>query len=68
MEGFLTIVIPIVFGAIIWSIRLEGRVNSADLRHADLKELLNEKFDAMDYRLERMERAMNGALKDTLHG
>ena len=52
-----------LLGVIIWALRLEGRVNEQDIKHASLKELIETKFDNMDDRLERIERALNGALK-----
>ena len=57
----------------IWGLRLEGKVNSTDQkiefsdeittqRMADLKELINTKFDDQSERLGRIERALNGSL------
>ncbi len=62
-----------ILTVVAWAFRLEGRVNTAeklneqqevlrDGKHADLKELINTKFDAQDKRLERIERALNGGL------
>lgn len=48
-------------GVIVWAIRLEGRVNTSDQKHSDLKELINAKFEGLDKRLERMERILNGS-------
>jgi hypothetical protein len=47
-------------GTVVWAIRLEGRVNAAEVRATDLKELIESKFDDLDTRLDRMERSMNG--------
>ena len=64
-QAYITLGISIV-GAIAWAIRLEGRVNTVEkvteLKHTDLKELINTKFDSISSRLERIERALNGAL------
>ena len=51
-----------IIGGVVWAVRLEGRVNTAIQRHEDLKELINTKFDAIEQRLDRIERALNGAL------
>lgn len=53
-----------VIGGLVWGLRLEGRVNTADQRFLDLKELINSQFSGMDRRLERIERAMNGRLRE----
>ena len=68
--------------AIVWGIRQEGRITVASevlrQRLSDndkyqtqrvdaLKELINTKFDGIDDRLERMERAMNGYLRGGGH-
>ena len=52
-----------IFCIIAWALRLEGRVNTADQRHLDLKELINTRFDSVDDRLDRVERSINGHLK-----
>ena len=55
-------------GIIGWAFRLEGRVNTQAQQHCDLKEfiekLMNAKFEAMDQRLERIERNGNGRPKE----
>jgi len=55
-------------GTIIWGLRLEGEVRTAkaltDQRHEDLKELINAKFDFAGQRLERIEKALNGKLRE----
>lgn len=62
-----------IIGIVIWSIRLEGRVNEAniavgvakviaDQRLIDLKELITTQLEAIDTRLERIERkVLNGS-------
>ena len=50
------------FGVIVWALRLEGRINTADQKYLDLKELINTKFDSVSDRLERIERSLNGYL------
>lgn len=53
-------------GGLGWLFRLEGRVTTQEklqeARHVDLKELIESKFDGIDGRLGRIEKAMNGAL------
>jgi hypothetical protein len=51
-----------VIGVVVWAFRLEGRINTNEQRHLDLKELINTRFDALDRRLERVERTLNGKL------
>ena len=53
----------LIVGIIVWAVRLEGRINTADQKHLDLKELIEAKFEGLDNRLERIERALNGALR-----
>jgi len=43
----------VIIAGIVWAVRLEGRVNSADQRFKDLKE-------DIDYIRERIDRALNG--------
>jgi hypothetical protein len=50
-------------GMIGWVIQLGSRVSVAETRHEDLLELINTRFDEVSRRLDRIERAMNGALK-----
>lgn len=51
---------------IVWGVRLEGRSDAnkelVGQRFADLKELIDAKFDGVDQRLHRIERALNGSL------
>lgn len=61
----------VLVGSIIWGLRLEGRVNTIDQlekqKSEDLKELFNTRFNAMDQRLERIERSLNGSLYGQRH-
>jgi uncharacterized membrane protein YgaE (UPF0421/DUF939 family) len=70
----LTIFSGISFAAFGWAFVINTKVNvqeaTQEIRNTDLKELLEEKFNAVDDkllglsdRLGRIERAMNGALK-----
>lgn len=52
-QGAATIAIPLVIGGVIWLIRLEGRVNTQQALHADLKE-------DVQYIRNRIDRALNG--------
>jgi hypothetical protein len=55
----------IVLG-IVWSVRLEGKVNVAQQARDDLKEflkiLIDTQFADVSRRLDRIERSMNGTL------
>ena len=55
---FLTLMV----GSLAWLFRLESRVAVVDQKHQDLKDLINERFDSTNYRLERIEKALNGFL------
>lgn len=48
---------------LIWGLRLESRVNVAEQRHIDLRELIASQLGSIDQRLGRIEQAMNGALR-----
>ena len=52
-----------LLGVIGWAFQLNSRVSVLEQQHVDLKELITEKFDAVTDRLERIEDALNGALK-----
>lgn len=52
-----------LIGIVVWGVRLEGKVNNQDQRYGDLKELINTQFDNVNGRLDRIERAMNGAIR-----
>lgn len=47
------VAVPSIVGAIVWLVRLEGRINTSDQRVADLK-------DDVSYIRERIDRAING--------
>lgn len=51
-------------GAVVWGVRQEGRINVQEQRIADLKELINVRFDGSDVRLERIEKCLNGRLRN----
>lgn len=59
MDPFYSLGIAIV-GAVVWGVRLEGRVNAAEQRHLDLKELINSQLGDINRRLSRIERSING--------
>ena len=52
-QGTLVTGIMAVIGGIVWLVRLEGRVNTAEKLHADLKE-------DVTYIRSRIDRALNG--------
>lgn len=60
-----------LLGAIVWGVRQEGRINLNEAKITSMRELIEEKFEALaerssvlasnlDKRLERIERALNG--------
>lgn len=64
----------VVIAAVVFGVRQEGRINTQTQRVDDLKELIVQKFDglaevtlvsqsALDKRLDRIERTLNGAWK-----
>ena len=46
-----------------WTIQLGNRVSVLEKGEEDLTELLNARFDAIDARLDRIDRSLNGYLK-----
>lgn len=61
--GVISAVAPII-GATVWLIRLEGRVNMNKQGAVDLKELISIQLSNIDKRLDRIERSLNGKLKE----
>ena len=53
----------IVLGIVPWSFNIKSRVDLQGQQILDLKELINVQFDSISQRLERIEKALNGALK-----
>ena len=62
MSTILTFFGTLSVGVVVWAFRLESRVNVLDQKHIDLRELINTRFDNSDKRLERIEKALNGAI------
>lgn len=56
METIAVFFVTTVLGAIIWGLRLESKVNVAEQRHNDLRELISVRFDGVEQRLDRIER------------
>lgn len=60
--------LPIIGTVIVWNVRQEGRITNTNTRVDDLKEFIGEKFKDMDTgldrRLSRIEKALNGHLKE----
>ena len=46
-----------------WTIQLGNRVSVTETKQMDLETLINTRFDAVDDRLDRIERSLNGYLK-----
>jgi hypothetical protein len=74
LDSMTTVIGTAVLGIAGWAVRLESRISGQDIRHQDLKELIETKFkgaddkiDAkfagMDARLQRIEQALNGKLR-----
>ncbi len=74
IETVTGIIATALAGTIGWAFTTQSRVavleqtaaevkELAEVRTDGLKELIEEKFESMDNRLARIERAMNGALK-----
>lgn len=70
---FATLTASLIVASVVWGLRLEGRVNTTqqqivdkekfdNARNEAMKELLETKFDSVDDRLERIERALNGSM------
>jgi len=53
-----------LLGVMGWAFQLHSRVGVLEQQHLDLKDLINYRFDNTDSRLDRIERSMNGSLKD----
>jgi hypothetical protein len=45
-----------------WAYTLGNRVTKVETQHEGIEELINARFDAVEHRLERIERSMNGHL------
>jgi hypothetical protein len=50
----------VAVGAVVWFVRLEGRVNTNEALHASLKENHDELKDDVKYIRSRIDRALNG--------
>lgn len=50
----------VMIGGVVSHVRLEGRVNAAEQRHIDLKELIGSQLGDINRRLSRIERTHNG--------
>jgi hypothetical protein len=55
VTNVMAVAIPVI-GAVVWLVRLEGRINLADSRHADIKDDLKE----IKQTLSVIQRSMNG--------
>lgn len=49
-------------GAIGWAVQISSRISTIETKHPSLIELIETRFDAVDQRLDRIERGMNGHL------
>jgi hypothetical protein len=45
-----------------WAYNLGNRVTKVETQYEGIEELINARFDAVEHRLERIERSMNGHL------
>jgi hypothetical protein len=55
IANVVAVAVPVI-GAVVWLVRLEGRINLADSRHADIKDDLKE----IKQTLSVIQRSMNG--------
>lgn len=73
-NAIITVMGAAILGIFGWAFQLNSRVSVQETKHDDLKDLINTKMDALkdniefnynsiSARLDRIERAMNGALK-----
>lgn len=69
-NAIVTVIGVAVTGLIGWGSKLQSDVRVQDQKVVDLKDLINEKLetnnvklDNIDHRLERIERALNGSLR-----
>lgn len=53
-----------VMAAFGWVNNIQSRVNVLEQQHDDLKELINTRFDDISRRLDRVERSLNGHLRN----
>jgi len=67
VEALLGILGTTFLAVIGWTIQLGTRVSVTESKYEDLLVLIDSKFEDLDKRLERIERAMNGYLKKELH-
>ena len=58
--GVLLGIAVMLIGAIVWTVRVEGRVNTLESMHNDLKELFDSKLNDIKDRLVRIEKSING--------
>lgn len=64
IETVLGILGTAFIGVIGWTVQLGSRVSVLESRHVDLMTLINTQFREVNRRLDRIERAMNGHLKE----
>lgn len=64
LETLIGIFSTAFFAAFGWAIHISNRVAIVETQKQDLVTLVESRFDDVDRRLERIERGMNGHLKD----
>src|SRR3990167_273453 len=64
LEAIVSVLGLMFIGVFGWTIQLGNRVTTIEAQHLGLKELITEKFAEVNRRLERIERGMNGHLKE----
>ncbi len=67
VEGIIGILGTALIAAFGWAVQLSGRVSSLETENEGLKELIVEKFNGVYQRLDRIERGMNGHLREVDH-
>ena len=64
LEALVSILGLMFIGVFGWTIQLGNRVTAVETQQAGLKELINQRFDEVNRRLARIEKGMNGHLKE----
>ena len=62
LETMMSVMGTAVLGVFGWALHLNTRVSVLESQRESLKELIEARFDAVENRLDRIERAMNGHL------
>lgn len=64
LEGLVSVLGLMFVGVFGWTIQLGNRVTAIETQQTGLRELINERFSEVNRRLDRIERGMNGHLRE----